>query len=31
MYTLLTFLISVTANVAAIYISKWIDGNNERK
>lgn len=31
MYTLLTFLISVTANVVAIYIGKWIDGNNERK
>jgi len=31
MYTLLSFLISVTANVVAIYMGKWIDGNNERK
>lgn len=31
MYTVITFLVSVTANIVALYIGKWLDGNNDRK
>ncbi len=31
MFTALTFLISVTANLVSMYISKWIDRNNDRR